>query len=324
MRRWSLLLSLLAVAALAAPASSAVQTMSGDPPADIAPLIAAERHFCARAAETSIRDAFFEALAENSIVFHPGPMNGKDWFRGRPSNPGPLLHWEPTYAEVAQFGDLGWTTGPWEYTAKGDKKPSAFGHFATVWQLGIDRKWHVLIDFGHSHPQAAAESLHFARIGGAPMPDRFLTLREYTTGFNALTTADSAYSQALVTGGVGGALAQWADPDVRVYRDEHAPFLGAEAAGAALAHEWERGVAGWDMRPGTIARGGDLAFTYGTVNLPPGKKDDPTRRGIMRIWRRTPGESWKLALDVTVPIAPDAVAPSPPPAPDPQAPAKQP
>jgi ketosteroid isomerase-like protein len=315
MRRWSLLVSLLVLAAPAPAALCAVQKMTGDPPMDLVALISAERRFAARATETSIRDAFFEALDDNAILFHPGPVNGKEWYRGRPSNPGPLLRWEPTYAEISQFGDLGWTTGPWEYTGKDEKKPSAFGHFATVWQLGLDHKWHVLIDYGISHPKSAPESLAFARIGGDKVPEHVISLKELLSASTSLDAADRAYSQALVKAGVGAALAQSADADVRVYRDEAAPYLGPDAAGKALAHEWDRGATAWKMTPGAIAKSGDLAFTYGTVDLPAGKKDEPTRRNVMRFWRRAPGEGWKLALDVTLAVPPDAPAPPPAPAP---------
>ena len=58
------------------------------------------------------------------------------------------------------------------------------------------------------------------------------------------------------------------------------------------------------------------------MDLPAGKKSDPTRRNIMRIWRRAPGEDWKLALDVTIPLPPGETEtrPAPPPAPEPKKP----
>ncbi len=326
MRPWTFLPSFLAAAGLAAalalPAAPAVVPMTGDPPDDLAGLIAAERHFAARALETSIRDAFFEAVDADGIVFRPGPVNAKEFFRGRPSNPGPLLSWGPSYAEVSNYGDLGWTTGPWEFRAAKDKDPSAWGHFATVWQYGIDHKWHVLIDYGNSHPKGAPEKLAFARVGGDKTAPRMMTLAEFAHGHRGLSSADSAYSQALVHTGVKAALTQFADADVRVYRDDKAPLIGAEAAGKALDHEWDHGAVAWGVGAGAIAKSGDLGFTYGTVDLPAGKKNDPTRRNVMRIWRRAPGEDWKLALDVTIPLPPGEAEtrPAPPPVPEPKQP----
>ncbi len=322
MRRRIVALSLFALAFPAVPALSTVTKMSGPLPEDLQGLVGAERRFCARAKETSIRDAFFEALDDNSIVFHPGPVNGKDFYRGRPSNPGPLLSWEPTYAEISSFGDLGWTTGPWQYTGAGEKKPSAFGNFATVWQYGTDHKWRVLIDFGHSCPQAAPESLTFARLGGDKAAPHLMSLTEFTGVNRLFFRADSAYSQALGHEGVAAALARFADPDVRVYRDGHAPYIGIAAAGKALEHEWDHGAVAWGMVPGAIAKSGDLGFTYGTVDLPAGKKGEPTRRNIFRVWRKAPGEEWRLALDVTIPapLDPAMQSPAPPPTPEPKQP----
>jgi len=320
MRR-SLFLALLVLVLPAVPAFATVTTLSGEPPDDLRPLLDAERHFCARAKETSIRDAFYEALDDNAIVFHGGPVNGKDYYKDRPSNPGPTLWWEPKYAEIANSGDLGWTTGPWVFTAAKDKKPSAYGHFATVWHLGLDHKWHVLIDFGNSHPATPAESLHFARVGGDKVEEHIMGLAEFTHRNSSFAHADSAYSQALAHDGMAAALSQWADPDVRVYRDEQAPYIGVKAASDALAHEWDHGAVAWGMMPGAISKSGDLAFSYGTVDLAAGKKGEPTRRNIMRIWRKAPGEDWRLALDVTIPVPPDAMSlrPGPPPTPEPKA-----
>jgi ketosteroid isomerase-like protein len=317
MRSSLLCSSLLVALVVAPPAFATVSVLSGDPPADLASLITAERNFAARAAETSIRDAFYEAMDDHAIVFRPGPVNAREFYHGRPSNPGPLLSWGPSYAEISAYGDLGWTFGPWTYKGPKDKEPTAFGHFATVWQYGIDRKWHVLIDHGNSHPRGPDEPLTFARVGGEKTPHEIVGLIDFVRGVHMISSADSAYSQALTHEGVKAALERCADPDVRVLRDELAPLVGAEAAGKALAHEWDHGAVAWGMTAGSIAKSGDLGFTYGTVDLPAGKMGEPTKRNIFRVWRKAPGEGWKLALDVTTPFPPDAAETAPPPPADP-------
>src|SRR3954466_16001504 len=97
-------------------------------------LVAMERAFAKTAATKGTRDAFIEFLADDGIVFQPGPVNGKKFWTERERRKG-LLSWEPEYADVARAGDLGWTTGPWEFRPNGpEDKPVAFGEYFTIWK----------------------------------------------------------------------------------------------------------------------------------------------------------------------------------------------
>jgi len=68
-----------------------------------------------------------EFLADDGIIFQPGPVNGKKFWGERPARKG-LLSWEPVFADVSRAGDLGYTTGPWEFRPNGrEDQPVAFG-----------------------------------------------------------------------------------------------------------------------------------------------------------------------------------------------------
>jgi ketosteroid isomerase-like protein len=293
----------------AALAAALVQVQHGAPDADVATLVAAELAFCRQAAATSIRDAFFENMAANSILFRPEPVNGKDFYGGRPPNPGPVLTWAPSYAELAGSGDLGWDIGPWEYRSAKDKPVEAWGEFASVWQRQTDGKWKVLFDEGHSCAKPPRDSLAWARLTSRTKDGEMVSLTEFEGAHRRLLAADSAYSKSLLADGVGKALSLYADEDVRVLREDRPMLKGAEAAGKVLEHEWDGGADAWQTQAGAMSKGTDLAVTYGMVTVPAQKKDAATRRKIFRVWRRAPDGGWKLALDVTNGI------PAPPPAP---------
>ena len=298
---WALALA-LAASGLAA-AAPLVTPRQSAPPDDVAQMIEAERAFCKKAALTSIRDAFYEYLAPGAILFRPGPIDGKAYYLDRPSNPGPILNWSPSYAEMAASGDLGWTTGPWDYRSAADKPVEAWGHFATVWQKQPRGDWKAIIDDGHSSAKPPDESLTWARIGGKDEPDpELIQLAALSQAHQRLLDTDRAYSEALTQKGVAAALSEFGDVDVRILRDDQPTYQGVAAAGSALAHEWDRGARAWDMKAGAISKTGDLAFTYGVVDLPPGKKTDPPGRNVFRVWRRIAQGPWKLALDVTNPM----------------------
>lgn len=299
-----LVLALLVSAPIAARAESLVTPQTGPPDEGVATMVAAERAFNALAAKTNIRDAFFENMADQSILFRPGPVNGKEFFRARPSNPGPVLSWYPSYAELAGTGDLGWTLGPWEYRSTKDKPAEAWGHFATIWQRQTDGKWKVLFDEGHSCARPPQDSLAWARLTARTKDGDVVHLAQFTGAHSKLLATDRAYSEALLAHGLGGALEKYADDDVRLLREDHPAVAGARAAGKEFAHEWDGGAEAWDMKAGAISKGVDLAFTYGTVSLPKKGKDLVPARKVFRIWRAAPDGGWKLALDVTNPIPP--------------------
>jgi ketosteroid isomerase-like protein len=299
-------LTLLATLLLAgtSAADPIAQTRHDAPDGDAATLVAAERAFNAMAAAKNIRDAFYENMADSSILFRPGPVNGREFYRGRPANPGPVLTWYPSYAEVSNTGDLGWTTGPWEYRASKDKKAEAWGHFATVWKKQLSGKWKVVFDEGHSCAQPPQDSLEWARLGSFATNDSMVSLPRLIAGAGRLTQADAQYSQALAEKGIGEALEAWGDDAVLLLREDKPALRGAKAAGKELEHEWDGGVAAWDMHPGAISKATDLAFTWGTANLPAKGGKPAVSRKVFRVWHRVPDEGWKLALDVTNPMAP--------------------
>ena len=309
----SFALALLVALPAVAPAFPLVQKVTTAPEDDVLALISAERAFCKKAADTSIRDAFYEYMADQAVIFRPGPVNGKEFYLGRPSNPGPVLNWWPTYAEIAGSGELGWTTGPWEYRSAKDKPAEAFGHFATVWQRQLDGKWRVLIDEGHSCAQPAPESLSWARGRGRLAGDTNLPkLSAFGASLRDLQVVDGEYSKALPAQGIGAALAQFADEDVLLYREDKPALVGAVAAGRALGHEWDGGATGWIVQVGTVSRALDLAFTYGTVDVPAHGKEKAGGRKIFRIWRRGADGPWKLCLDATNAMPAPSAPPKPP------------
>src|SRR5438034_2267333 len=66
-------------------------------------LVEMEHTFAKAAATKGTRDAFIEFLADDGIVFQPGPLNEKKFWTERERRKG-LLSWEPEYADVSRAG----------------------------------------------------------------------------------------------------------------------------------------------------------------------------------------------------------------------------
>ncbi len=295
------------IAAGAGPASS-------PPPSDVAEFVAAERAFAADAAARGVTPAFIAALAPQAILFRPGPVDGQAWLATHPGNPDARLAWEPSYAEVSVGGDLGWTTGPWDFRRTAADAPIAFGHYATVWRRQADGTLRAVIDAGHGHERGPAESLTWSRAGDAARKPKTPRASQRNAD-RTLFAAEGMYAAAIGQGGWARALTTYADRDVRVGRDESPPMIGSAVAGEAPGAAWAQTALQWSEPAGAASAEGDVGYTYGTVTPP-----DGARQAFLHVWRNPDGKRWRLALDILTPAPEPAAhdAPAAAPIPTPQ------
>jgi len=114
-------------------------------------IVEQERAFSAASVAKSTRDAFMEFLADDSLLFRPGPVPGKMFIRNRPAPPGKLV-WAPTFADAASSEDIGYTTGPYEFRkAEMTEVPQSWGHYVSIWRKQRDGVWRVEVELGVSH-----------------------------------------------------------------------------------------------------------------------------------------------------------------------------
>src|SRR5829696_9826545 len=127
-------------------------------PAALAPVVEAEHAFAQLSIDEGMKPAFLAyAAPEGVIVNRGGPVNAIETWSKRDPAPAGLLTWWPTYADVSRAGDMGWTTGPFEFREKPtDEKPADTGHFFTVWRRQPDGAWKWVLDLGIRHPAPAA------------------------------------------------------------------------------------------------------------------------------------------------------------------------
>ncbi len=263
-------------------------------------LVAAERAFAKTSEEKGFRGAFLDFLADDGLLFRPDPVNGKEFMRGRPASPA-LLSWYPILAEVSLDGDLGYTTGPWEFRAKGKDDPevAAYGYFATIWRKQADGSWKALLDHGTENPKpSSVAAVSIAPANPAKVERSALPKVDAEAEKTALLAADRAFAKAAETGSAAAYLGVVAD-QARLQREGHPPFVGSEAIRAALAED--AGPRTWEPAGAVVASSGDLGSTYGIAK----------RRSVdgawfdadtyFRIWKKQPGGPWKLIHEVLTP-----------------------
>ncbi|MGA9767839.1 MAG: nuclear transport factor 2 family protein [Blastocatellia bacterium] len=264
-------------------------------------LVEAERGFASASVAKGTREAFIMNLADESTLFRPHAVAGKQWMTQQPARPG-LLTWQPIYADVSASGELGYTTGPWEFRRNGpDDKEVAHGNFVSLWKKQADGTWKVVVDTGISNPPPATkpEGVQLAPAASAPLKIRKTNPASLQA---ALLNRDLEFSRASEhTGALSSYLAYTTD-DVRVFREEKFPFIGKQAVRAALTEQ--AGLLKWQPAKADVARAGDLGYTYGIAEFTAQGASKTEYFNYVRIWKRQSEGNWKVVLDAFNPCPP--------------------
>lgn len=264
-------------------------------------LIDAERAFSKLSEEKGLKEAFLSYLADDSIVFRPKPVPGRNVYERTPDDLPVLLAWEPAYAEVALDGDLGYTTGP--YQLKDKRKPAdpvRHGHYVSIWQKQPGGLWKVVLDAGIGHPQPGLIPQEVITRKETSRPRRLVKVDKLGE-LNKLLKAEGDFAAKAAAEGVWGAYGAFGHDDIRFYRDGLLPLAGIEALRQESSKRPER--LSWQPMDGDVSRWGLLGYVFGTTEA--GSDAAAERRAsssYLRIWRKTPDGQWKIALDLAVPI----------------------
>ncbi|MDQ3918519.1 MAG: nuclear transport factor 2 family protein [Acidobacteriota bacterium] len=273
-------------------------------------VVEAERAFALFTAEAGMKKGFLRYAAPDAVIFRRTPVNAIEaWTQTNPPPPG-LLTWYPTYADVSRAGDLGWTTGPYEFREKTEEKqPAASGHYVTLWRRQPDGAFKFVLDFGirHDAPAAKETGLQYPpsarKAGSEGKGDKGRGVADVEAARTSLFDAERALAADSAREGSARALLSRADDSFRLYRQNSFPFVGREAARKAL--EGKTDVVTWKAAKAEVSRSGDLGYAYGTYESKRKASDaKPAEQGnYMRIWKRE-GGTWRVVLDVTSAVRP--------------------
>ncbi len=115
-------------------------------------IVNTEKAFNDMAAAKGVKEAFL-AFAADSAVLNRGPqmIKGKNamaaYFDQQPLE-NVSLQWEPEYVDVSASGDMGYTYGPFTFSATdtSGQELSSTGYFHTVWKRQEDGSWKFVYD----------------------------------------------------------------------------------------------------------------------------------------------------------------------------------
>ncbi len=269
-------------------------------------LAESERAFASASVRNGMREAFLEFLAEDSILFRPRPVAGRQWMLNQPARPG-VLAWQPIFAEVAASGDLGYSTGPWEFRQeRSDEQPAGQGHFISIWKKQPDGRWKVVLDTGISCPPPAAAFAEWQPAPDGAEVEPAAPQIDVVAERAALLAADRALAQASAQAGPASAFVSGITDEARFFRMELHPLLGRQAI-ARLLPERDKALT-WQPIDAGVAGSGDLGYTYGTSELTSTDGESLESGVYLRIWKKQAEDAWRIVVDVANPIPPAAPA----------------
>ena len=275
---------------IAAAAGAAFVTAQADIPPALQAMADTERAFAQACTQKGIRDSFLEYFAADSIAFNPAPLSAVERLRQRPARPFSEfeLRWEPRTGDVSASGDLGWLTGPStfiDHTTPGSAPQP--GNYLSVWRRQPDGQWRVFIDQGNQPPQAVSFAPGFVRFD---FPSRYTGHDSKAAATTSLERADRDLNAALAKG-AGAAYAGFTTDASRLHRNGFMPSIGR----AAIEGWMKEHAASMKATTGAVeaAVSADLGYSYGTVDVPPGKP-----AAYVRVWQRDGAGKWLVVADV--------------------------
>jgi ketosteroid isomerase-like protein len=265
-------------------------------------LVAAERAFSETSVTRGMRDAFLTFMADDGIVFRPRATNAKQVWTARPESKATLI-WEPSFASVAAAGDLGYTTGPWEFRPPADSTGAspppdqiAYGHFISVWRKQPDGVWKVAVDIGVSHDKPALGLGKEQYVAGPTGTKNELGAAP------DVAALERKLSDIATKSGWAKALESVASDDLRLNREGSEPLQGRDAARKALSKD--KLAVTWRPEGTGYASSRDLAYAYGVAAVRPqkSKSGTPDSSVYLHVWRLEAKNAWKLCMAVENPL----------------------
>ncbi|MCI1186665.1 nuclear transport factor 2 family protein [Hymenobacter sp. DH14] len=252
-------------------------------------VLAAESSFAEQVTKNGMKTAFLTNAAPTAMVVENGKLvEAQAAWNTRPVKPNTRLTWYPLLADVAQTGDLGYTTGPW--TMLQNDRAQAAGEYVTLWRKQPDGQWKYVVNMGIERigvPPSAPATV--------PAPRQALAMATPSMApTSVLLDLDARFAAAEVLK-PGATYQQYLSAEARLYR----PGLSMMQGLAAVANmkNLEKGYI-FAPTTGYLSAGGDLGYVLGTYRHPGDAKHPQESGSYVRIWRREAEAGWRLALEM--------------------------
>ncbi|MEO5890646.1 MAG: hypothetical protein ABIQ31_10360 [Ferruginibacter sp.] len=118
-----------------------------------------------------------------------------------------------------------------------------------------------------------------------------------TNNKTEMMEADRAFSKLSEEKGMRHALMQYIDGKGVLLRPNSVPIVGVEAIDYISQGNDTSYTMTWEPNGGSIARSGELGYTYGVYSFKLKNKDSVIYGTYVSIWKRQPDGKWKFVLE---------------------------
>lgn len=292
-----MLISVLAlVSALNAAAPKPVDSLTVK-----ASLMAADQSLADRAMKDGAQ-VFLATLDPSAAVLFPGQpilrgQSSRKAFIARYGSPS-SYSWRPVHAVVSTDGSFGCTLGFSRFTNAVDSTHAEKkGTYLTCWQMGADRKWHIV---GHERNDSPGRTPMLADSSTMSFAPHSATVSVGSSQLRAAQNADAAFAkQGSLPEGPGPAFVHYAATDGVMLGGARFP-RGLQEIAAAFDGFPADQIIKWEPMRSFGSGSGGLAYTVGhSTSGPRDKKTGPSQmQKYMTIWRQNPDGRWVYIFDL--------------------------
>lgn len=253
----------------------------------------AERNFARESVMIGRNAAFVKNFADVSVIFTDKWLtNGKQYWKNRKNAP-VVLKWEPEYMDIAESGDFGISTGPWEAQEYRPNTPQlSTGYFLTVWKK-VNGVWKVALDAGSPTPRANSNHSFSYPEGG----DKRVTtpaVNSVEKSCKELLDQEKTFLMEWKKNPEASVYLSFLEPAARIQLNGHLPATNPDTLKVWINQRDKH--LNWNSMGSGAASSGDLGYTYGLLE----SQGNPTtvKGHYVRIWKKHPGAKWKIALEM--------------------------
>lgn len=252
---------------------------------DVRQMLEAEKAFQQTAADKGLKAAFLDSLADDSIIFNPEAVNGKEYWGKREDSPDVTLVRIPTYSDISYNGVLGYTMGNWRQYPKGKSESLAkFGQYVTVWEKR-NGKFFASLDIDINH-----DKLPFSET------DRVLrTNKTQEANIRGWSPADASMNflrMSMSNDRLGAAYKKFSADDVRLLIEREPPILGKKR----VVSEMKRYMSIEFPKKVALFQAADMAYTWNACQY--ANSNEGVEKGnCLHVWKLR-DKKWLIVLGV--------------------------
>jgi hypothetical protein len=250
----------------------------------------AELAFGQAASVKGQKAAFVEFLTDDSIIFRPEAINGKDFWTRQTEIPGANLTRKTAFADVASNGLLGYTTGSWQLTRKEkDLDVVTYGDYVTIWERRNGAGFRAVIDISIRHDEPSDSIASAPRTPGPQELNKF--------GWSPADASMKFLRMSMTAGGLAAAYNEYAGNDVRLLIDRELPVVGKKQ----VVSKTKRFVSTKYPFKVAMYQAADMAYFWNPCEFT--NSDEGTETGNCLQIMKLRNEKWYIVLGVFARVA---------------------